>query len=80
MDHFVGILQKFGLGSTMEINWHKSVANWCNKGHQPCWVEKIQWKWVASGDLSKIFGTPFGLHLELQNIDQFLVDMVKAKL
>ena len=27
-----------------------------------------------------LIDTPFGLHFELQNIDQFLVNMVKAKL
>ena len=28
----------------------------------------------------KLFGTPFGQHLELQNVDHFLINRVKAKL
>ena len=39
-----------------------------------------QWKWATTSDLSKLLGTPVGLHLELQNVDQFIVDIVKAKL
>jgi hypothetical protein len=43
-------------------------------------VEKYQWKWDATGDLSKLLGTPFGLQLELQDVDQFMVNRVKGKL
>lgn len=46
----------------------------------PRLVEKYQWKWVPLGDLSKLLGTMFGLHLELENVHQFIVNMVKAKL
>jgi hypothetical protein len=35
---------------------------------------------VPLGDLSKLLGTIFGLHLELENVHQFIVNMVKAKL
>jgi hypothetical protein len=41
---------------------------------------EIQWKWAATSDLSKLMGTLFGLHMELHNVDQSLVDKVKAKL
>jgi hypothetical protein len=43
-------------------------------------VEKYQWKWATIGDLSKLLGTPFGLKMELQDVDQFLVNRVKGKL
>lgn len=43
-------------------------------------MEKYQWKWAPYGDLSKQVATPFNLHLELQNTDQFLVERVRAKL
>lgn len=80
MDNLVGILHQFGIALSLEINWHKSVVYWCGCGIQPGWVDKYQWKWVAHGDMSKLLGTPFGLHLELHNVDQFLINRVKVKL
>ena len=41
---------------------------------------ETQWKWAATCDLSKLLGTLFDLHLELHDVDQPLVDKVKAKL
>lgn len=80
VDTLVGILLKFGLVYGLEVKWHKNVAYWCSQGTPPNWVEKFQWKWAANGYLSKLLGTPFGLYLELQNVDQFLVNKVKGKL
>ena len=47
---------------------------------QLIWLEKYQWKWVIIRDLSKFLDNVFGLNLELHDVDQFLVDMIKAKL
>ena len=57
----------------------KSVAYWCGQGWVPRWVGIYQWKWAANGDLSKLLGTPFGLKLELQDIDQLFIVRVKGK-
>lgn len=73
MDYLVGILHKYGLATNLEVNWHKSMVNWCGQTTQLCWLEKFQLKWATNGDLSKLFGNPFDLHLQLQNVDQFLV-------
>jgi hypothetical protein len=43
-------------------------------------VGKYQWKWTAYGDLSKLLSTPFGLKMELQDVDQFLMNRVKSNL
>lgn len=56
------------------------VAYWCGPGTPLRWVQNHQWKWATTGDLSKLLGTFFSLHLGLQNVDQFLVDKVNAKL
>lgn len=80
MDNLVGILRSFGLAFDLGINWHKIMVYWCSRGICPGWVEKFPWKWATNGDLSKLFGTPFGLHLELQNVDQYVINRVKAKL
>ena len=65
IDYMVGILHKFGTASRLEIYWHKSMAYWCGRGRPLGWVGIYQWKWVATSDLSKILGTPFGLQLEV---------------
>ena len=43
-------------------------------------MEKYRWKRAANEDLLKLLSTLFGLHLEMQNADQFLVNRVKGKL
>lgn len=80
VDNLVGIFHRFGFAYGLEINWDKEVAYLCSHKTQPCLVEKYQWKWIHVGDLSKLLDTMFGLHLELENVHQFLVNMVKAKL
>ena len=44
------------------------------------WVERYQWKWTANGYLFKLLGTPFGLKLKLDDVDQFIVGRIKAEL
>ena len=78
MDNLLEILHNFGIAFGLKIN--KSIAYWCGQETSLGWVEQYQWKWATSGDLSKLFGTPFGLQLELQDVDQFLIDKVKTKL
>lgn len=80
VDNLVAILRSFGLAFDLEINWHKNMVYWCGQGIWPGWVEIFPWKWAANGDLFKLFDTPFGLHLEFQNVDQYVINMVKAKL
>jgi len=78
VDNLVGILHKFGIASRLEINWHNNVANWCGRERPPRWVKKYQWKWAATGDLPRLLSTPFGLQLEVHDVDQFLKNMVKG--
>lgn len=80
VDNLVGILHNFGLASRLENNWIKSIAYWCGCITPHGWVRKHQWKWVIFSDLSKLLGTPFGLQLDLKNIDQFMLGQVKNKL
>lgn len=80
VDNIVGILHNFGLAYGLEINWHKSIAYWYGQGTPPQWVEKYYWKWAANRNMSKLLGTPFGLHLELQSVDKFMVNRAKDKL
>ena len=80
VDNVVRILHNFGPASGLEIDWHKNMPYWCGGGTPLEWVKKYHWKWIAIGDISNLPSTSFGLHLELQNVDQFLLTMVKAKL
>lgn len=80
LDNLVGIMHKFGLAFGLMINWTKSVAYWCDRGIPPRWVRKHQWKWALPSDLFKLLGTPFGLQLDLKNIDQLMLGQVKNEL
>lgn len=74
------ILNLFKNGSSLEINWRKSHAYWCSSGRKQSWLKDIGWQWAEEKDFSKLLSTPFGLNLETENIDNFLVDRIKAKL
>lgn len=71
VDNLVGIMHKFGIAFGLDINWHKSVAYFCGRGRPPRWVGKYQWKWVANGDLSKLFAMPFGLNSNYKMLTNF---------
>ena len=38
------------------------------------------WQWADEKDLSKLLGTPFGIDVDTEDIDSFLIKRVKAKL
>lgn len=78
--NLIRILRNFGIAFGLKINWHYSIAHWCSQGTPPGQVQKYQRKWAATRDSSKLLGTPFGLHLELQNVYQIFIDRIKAKL
>ena len=65
----------------MEINWDKSCAYWYDKcTHKPEWLAGYNWRWAEEGDLSKLLGTPFGLNLNVSDVDHFVYSIVFRKL
>ena len=43
-------------------------------------MQTLGWLWAQDGELAKLFGTPFGLHLKICDIDSFLFQKVRKKL
>ena len=81
VDELVHILKVFSETSGMEINWEKSSAYWFDKfTHKPEWLTRYNWLWAKEGDLSKLLGTPFGLNLNVHDVDQFLHNKISRKL
>ena len=81
VDEMVRLLKVFSAASGMEINWKKSSAYWFDKyTHKPEWLNGYNWQWAEEGDLSKLLGTPFGLNLNTQDVDQFLYAKIAKKL
>ena len=81
VDELVRILKVFSAASGMEINWEKSSAYWFDKHtHKPEWLNGYNWQWANEGDLSKLLGTPFGLNLHVQDVDDFLYRKIARKL
>jgi hypothetical protein len=65
----------------MEINWDKSCTYWYDKyTHKPEWLAGYNWRWAEEGDLSKLLGTPFGLNLNVSDVDHFLYSKISRKL
>ena len=70
----------WGFFIILDLPLAQKCGIWCGHDTPPGWVEKYQWTWATTKDLSMLFGTYFDLKLGLQDVDQFLVVMIKAKL
>ena len=67
------LLEVFSTTSSMEINWEKLYAYLLKKyTHKPEWLNGYNWKWADEGDLSQLSGTPFGVNLDIHDVDRFL--------
>ena len=65
----------------MEINWEKTSAYWFDQyTHKPIWLNGYNWHWANEVDLSKLLGTPFGLNLNIRDVDDFLYRKISKKL
>jgi hypothetical protein len=80
VNNLVRILYNFRFAYGPELIGIRVWRTGVGQGTPLGWVEKYQWMWATNGDLLKVLGTPFGLHVGLHNVDHFLVDMVKSKL
>ena len=81
VDEMVRILKVFYEASGMRINWEKSCAYWNDKFmHKPEWLSGYYWRWAEEGDMFKLLGTPFGLNLNIRDVDSFLYNKISKKL
>ena len=77
VDELVRLLTTFSKASEMEINWDKSCAYWFDKfTHKLVWLQGYDWLGTEEGDLSKLFGTPFGLKLNTPDVDLFFYNKI----
>ena len=58
----------------------ETCSYWCATTEKPDWMQNLGWQWAQDGELAKLLGTPFGLHLETCDIDLFLFQKVRKKL
>ena len=73
VDELVRILKTFSAASRMEINWEKTCTYWFDQyTYKSIWLNGYNWHWANEGDLSKLFGTPFGLNLRTREVDEFI--------
>lgn len=72
VDELVKLLGAFSAVLGMKTNWHKSSAYWFDRHiPKPNWLDFYNWTWATEYDLSKLFGTPFGLNLHTEDVNQF---------
>ena len=73
VDELGRLLRFFSDAFGMNINWEKTCMYWFDKfTHNPVWLVGYNWRWAEEENLSKLLGTPFGLKLNVSDIDHFL--------
>jgi hypothetical protein len=80
--HTVSILNQFSEVSGLTLNWSKSRAYWwsSHRGPRPLWTTRFQWLWARDEELTTLLGSPFGLTLSTEQVDQFLVERIEQKI
>jgi hypothetical protein len=78
----VGTLDKFSAATGLLINQEKSGAYWWSRrpSQRPAWTNQFRWQWIGEGEVSKLLGTPFGLFLRADQVDEFLLERVENQL
>jgi hypothetical protein len=70
-------LKPLALHHTLKSIGLKSIAYWQSIiSDKPKWFDKNQWRWVQNKELSKLIGTIFGLHLDVLDVDEFLMSKI----
>jgi hypothetical protein len=74
------ILHEFHSASGLIINWPKSLAYWFSALPTPPWLDDFDCPWATLGNLTKLLGIPFGLDLDIVDVDNFLLQKIQSKL
>jgi hypothetical protein len=80
LHNLVDLLRSFAQASGLYINREKSIAYWFASNPAPPWLATFDFPWVEECSLSKLLGISFGLNLDTQDIDAFLLGKVTKKL
>lgn len=78
----INILDSFCLASGLVLNWHKSCGYWKHGPdlNRPDWTNDLNITWIDDNCISKLLGTPYGLSIASQDVDEFLLGRVMKKL
>jgi hypothetical protein len=78
----VSTLDTFSAASGLLLNWTKSCAYWwsTNQNQRPLWTARFPWRWVCEEEVTLLLGSPFGVTLTTEQVDQFLVERVERKI
>lgn len=74
------LLEEFGLATCLQINRSKCAIYWFGPGDPPQWLALFGCAIAASGSLSRLLGTPFGITLATTDVDAFLANKITRKL
>jgi hypothetical protein len=78
--NLVQLLRSFAQASGLYINWEKSIAYWFTPDPTPPWLAIFDFPWAIEHSLSKLLGTPFGLNLVIEDVDNFLLGKITKKI
>lgn len=82
--HFVtlfDIIGEFQQVLRLAKNQQKNLTYWYEEGpKKPHWLIEYGWNRTMDGNMSKLLDTLFGLNLDVDNIDEFLMKKISKKL
>jgi hypothetical protein len=65
------LFNKFGLTTRLVYNPRKSVVYWFGLFAPSRWIHTFGCQVAQTKDLSKLLGTPFGISLDIDDVDAF---------
>jgi hypothetical protein len=74
------LLHDFGLASGLVYNPRKTVVYWFSPDRPPPWIVNFGCQVVVEKNLIKLLGTPFGLDLDVADVDEFLFQKIQKDL
>jgi hypothetical protein len=74
------LLAEFGLMTGLVYNPRKSVVYWFGSLAPPGWIHTFGCQVAQTSELSKLLGTPFGISLDIDDVDEFLQQKITKKL
>jgi hypothetical protein len=78
----INMLGRFSSDSGLQLNWNKLTAYFWELGgrRRPDWTNTLDLQWAQEDDVARLLGTPFGLTLGQEGVDQFLIERIDKKL
>ena len=81
LDRALHVINRFGAASGAKLNLHKSVGLWISpRTREWQWGEEAGLKWLASGEVTRYLGYPFGIDIPQKEKDAKMLNQIRKHL